>query len=91
MEADVWPPVFSSTQQRRQLERSRTETSSVPEIRDHALRHHRAIRSAIASGDRRAARAAMDEHMQQTLDDLESFVAGATPTRQADESNRAAG
>ena len=60
---------------RAELERARTQTSSVDAIRRHALAHHRAIRDAIAARDAAGARAAMDAHMDQTADDLAVHLA----------------
>lgn len=56
------------------LERRRTETSKVPEIQEHAILHHQRIADALASREPHLARDAMDAHMQQTLDDLRSYV-----------------
>ncbi|MDQ0823076.1 GntR family transcriptional repressor for pyruvate dehydrogenase complex [Arthrobacter sp. V1I7] len=56
------------------LEKRRTETSEVPDIQEHAIWHHQQIADALASRDPHRARDAMDAHMQQTLDDLKSFV-----------------
>ncbi|TLM88001.1 FadR/GntR family transcriptional regulator [Pseudarthrobacter sp. NamE5] len=58
----------------RVLEKRRTETSAVPAIQEHAIRHHRAIAEALQSRDSSRAREAMDAHMQQTLDDLKNLV-----------------
>lgn len=58
----------------RVLETRRTQTSEVPDIQEHAIRHHRKILEALESGDPGRARTAMDAHMQQTLDDLKSYV-----------------
>lgn len=52
----------------------RTETSRVPEIQRHAIQEHRAIVAALRSGDSAASRAAMEHHLQQTLDDLRHYV-----------------
>lgn len=56
------------------LEKRRTETSKVPEIQEHAILHHQRIADALASHEPHLARDAMDAHMQQTLDDLKSYV-----------------
>jgi GntR family transcriptional repressor for pyruvate dehydrogenase complex len=56
------------------LEKRRTETSKVPDIQEHAIWHHQQIADALASRDPHRARDAMDAHMQQTLDDLKSYV-----------------
>jgi DNA-binding FadR family transcriptional regulator len=58
----------------RVLEVRRTQTSAVPEIQEHAVKHHRSIITALESRNPDDARVAMDEHMQQTLDDLKAFV-----------------
>ena len=58
----------------RLLSAGRRETSAVPQIQDHAIEMHRAILSAIASGSAEDARLAMDHHMNQTHDDLMTFV-----------------
>ncbi|TLM75598.1 FadR/GntR family transcriptional regulator [Pseudarthrobacter sp. NamB4] len=58
----------------RVLEKRRTETSAVPAIQEHAIRHHQAIAEALQSKDSSRAREAMDAHMQQTLDDLKNLV-----------------
>ncbi len=60
----------------RLLEKRRTETSRVRLIQEHAIGHHRHITAALESGDSSRARIAMDEHMQQTLDDLRTLVLG---------------
>jgi GntR family transcriptional repressor for pyruvate dehydrogenase complex len=56
------------------LEKRRTETSKVPDIQEHAVWHHQQIADALASRDPHRARDAMDAHMQQTLEDLKSYV-----------------
>lgn len=58
----------------RVLEKRRTETSKVPEIQEHAIGHHQKIVDALALRDPHLARDAMDAHMQQTLDDLKTYV-----------------
>lgn len=58
----------------RVLEKGRTETSKVPDIQEHAIGHHQNIYEALAARDPQRARNAMDAHMQQTLDDLRSYV-----------------
>lgn len=58
------------------LASAREQTSQVAAIRDHAVDHHRAILAAIESGDAEAAAAAMDAHMDQTADDLHTYVLG---------------
>lgn len=61
------------------LEQRRTETSSVPEIQAHAIGHHRKIVDAVASRNPQRAREAMDAHMQQTLDDLKTYLLADRP------------
>ncbi|WP_427005273.1 FadR/GntR family transcriptional regulator [Pseudarthrobacter sp. H2] len=61
------------------LEKRRTETSTVPEIQAHAIGHHQGIVDALASRDPHRAREAMDAHMQQTLDDLKTYVLADRP------------
>jgi GntR family transcriptional regulator, transcriptional repressor for pyruvate dehydrogenase complex len=56
------------------LEKRRTETSKVPDIQEHAIWHHEQVAEALASHDPHRARDAMDAHMQQTLEDLKSYV-----------------
>lgn len=51
----------------------RTKTSAVPEIREHALEHHRLIFAAIEAGSASAAREAMAAHMDQTAIDSARF------------------
>jgi GntR family transcriptional repressor for pyruvate dehydrogenase complex len=56
------------------LEKRRTETSKVPDIQEHAIWHHEQVAEALAAHDPHRARDAMDAHMQQTLEDLKSYV-----------------
>lgn len=58
----------------RVLEKRRAQTSKVPEIQEHAIGFHSKIVDALESRDPSRARLAMDEHMQQTLDDLKTYV-----------------
>jgi len=58
----------------RVLEARRTETSKVPEIQEHAIAMHEQVLAALETGDPRASREAMDEHMTQTLDDLVTYI-----------------
>lgn len=58
----------------RVLAERRAQTSRVPEIQRHAIVEHAAVLAALAQRDPAQARAAMDHHMQQTLDDLHTFV-----------------
>jgi DNA-binding FadR family transcriptional regulator len=52
----------------------RRETSSVPEIVDHALKHHAAILAAVTAGDVGAAGDAMRAHLVQTEEDIERYL-----------------
>lgn len=61
----------------RVLETRRTQTAQIPDIQRHAIGHHRAILKALEAGDSPRAREAMDAHMQQTLDDLRTYVLDA--------------
>lgn len=61
------------------LERRRTQTSAVREIQAHAISHHQNIADALATRDPHRARDAMDAHMQQTLDDLKTYVQKDSP------------
>lgn len=56
------------------LSRTRTETSSTAEIREHAISWHRAILQSLRASDPERARETMAGHMQQTHDDLLHFV-----------------
>lgn len=58
------------------LAERRAQTSRVPEIQEHAIAEHRGIVDALRTRDPDAARAAMDHHLQQTLDDFRRYVAG---------------
>lgn len=61
----------------------RQETSSVPEIRSHALERHAAILRAVVAGDPRAAGDAMRAHLLQTEQDLEHYLGRETATAPA--------
>ncbi|WP_298040232.1 FadR/GntR family transcriptional regulator [uncultured Microbacterium sp.] len=58
------------------LQDSRSETSSVLEIREHALVEHAAVLEAMRTRSAEAAREAMSSHMKQTRDDLLRYVLG---------------
>jgi GntR family transcriptional repressor for pyruvate dehydrogenase complex len=58
----------------RVLAARRTQTSRVVEIQVNAIREHAKIISALESGDPEQARLAMDGHMNQTLNDLKTYV-----------------
>lgn len=58
------------------LQATRSETSAVAEIREHALAEHAAVLEAMRSGSGAAARKAMRSHMRQTRDDLLHYVHG---------------
>ncbi|GAA2180579.1 FadR/GntR family transcriptional regulator [Brooklawnia cerclae] len=57
------------------LEFSRTQTSSVGQIRTNAIVQHHGVLDAIAARDPDAARRAMTSHMDQTQNDLDTYVA----------------
>jgi GntR family transcriptional regulator, transcriptional repressor for pyruvate dehydrogenase complex len=52
----------------------RHETSSVPEIREHAIEWHAKILASVAQGDADAAREMMRRHLIQTEDDTNHFL-----------------
>lgn len=56
------------------MRRSRELTSSVPEVRKRAQRHHREIFAALRAGDEEGAKNAMRSHMAQTRGDIEGYV-----------------
>ncbi|WP_028279648.1 FadR/GntR family transcriptional regulator [Arthrobacter sp. H5] len=56
------------------LERRRTQTSEIRQIQENAIGHHQNIAESLASRNPERSRGAMDAHMQQTLDDLRSYV-----------------
>jgi len=56
------------------LENRREETSRVPQIQANAIAMHREILKSLRSGQPESARRAMDNHMNQTLEDLKAFV-----------------
>lgn len=58
------------------LQETRSETSAVPEIREHAIVEHEGVLAALRTGSADAAREAMSSHMRQTRDDLLRFVLG---------------
>jgi GntR family transcriptional repressor for pyruvate dehydrogenase complex len=58
----------------RLLVEARRQTSSVAEIRDHAIAHHEAIVEAIRSGSQERAGDEMRAHMDQTERDLCTYV-----------------
>lgn len=57
------------------LAAGRYDTSAHRTVRDHATAHHQAILAAIRQQDVEAARAAMNAHMDQTAEDITSYVA----------------
>jgi GntR family transcriptional regulator, transcriptional repressor for pyruvate dehydrogenase complex len=69
------------------LRAMRQETSSVPDIRSHALDWHAAILRAIEAGDPVQAKAAMEAHLQQTEEDVERYLGAPqmTPTTSSSE------
>lgn len=58
------------------LQDSRSETSAVLEIREHAIDEHTAVLEAMRTRSADAAREAMASHMRQTRDDLLHYVLG---------------
>jgi DNA-binding FadR family transcriptional regulator len=58
------------------LHRLRTRTSSVHDIREHAISWHAKILDAAVARDAAGARAAMHGHLVQTEDDLMSYLGG---------------
>ncbi|MGP9650814.1 FadR/GntR family transcriptional regulator [Glutamicibacter sp. AOP38-B1-38] len=58
----------------RVLASRRRETSAFPQIQAHAIAEHEKIRKALGQRDSARAREAMDGHMRQTLEDLNTFV-----------------
>ena len=56
----------------------RTRTSSVPQIRDHAIDWHARIMAAVADADPAAAREAMRGHLLQTEEDSEIYLTADT-------------
>lgn len=52
----------------------RRETSAFTVVQEHAIVHHVAVRTAIATGDPAQAGWAMAEHIQQTIDDYDHFI-----------------
>jgi GntR family transcriptional regulator, transcriptional repressor for pyruvate dehydrogenase complex len=62
---------------------ARQQTSEFKDIRRHALEYHAAIFEAIGAGDPERARRAMHDHIEQTREDLRSYVLKAKPSEQA--------
>ncbi|WP_050800024.1 MULTISPECIES: FadR/GntR family transcriptional regulator [Streptomyces] len=58
----------------RLLIEGRRQTSAVPQIRTNAIAHHESVLAALRGGDPEQARRAMDDHMTQTADDLQTHV-----------------
>ena len=65
------------------LRAMREETSAVAEFRSHALDRHAAILRAVAAGDPHAARKAMEEHLEQTEQDVERYLGPQAASRPA--------
>jgi GntR family transcriptional repressor for pyruvate dehydrogenase complex len=59
---------------------ARRQTSEFKEIRRHALEYHAAVLEAICAGDSERARHAMHDHIEQTQQDLRSYVLKAKPS-----------
>jgi DNA-binding FadR family transcriptional regulator len=62
---------------------ARRQTSEFQEIRRHALEYHSAVLEAIRAGDSERARRAMHDHIEQTQQDLRSYVLKAKPSEAA--------
>jgi DNA-binding FadR family transcriptional regulator len=60
------------------LVETRRQTSAVPDIQEHAIAHHAEIIDALRAADANAARVAMERHMDQTLNDLRTYVTPAS-------------
>lgn len=58
------------------LQETRSETSDVADIREHAIAEHLTVLAALRTGSAEASREAMVSHMRQTRDDLLRFVHG---------------
>ncbi|MBO0801699.1 MAG: FadR family transcriptional regulator [Nocardiopsaceae bacterium] len=56
---------------------ARRETSAFPQVQEHAIRHHKLIRDAIASAAPDKARKTMEEHINQTYADYQRFISPA--------------
>lgn len=60
----------------RVLAERRAQTSRIVEIQANAIEEHASVLAALRTGDPERARRAMDEHMDQTVDDLRHYVLG---------------
>lgn len=58
------------------LQETRSETSAVADIREHAIAEHLTVLAALRTGSPGASREAMVSHMRQTRDDLVHYVHG---------------
>lgn len=58
---------------------TRRATSALPVIREHAIAAHAEILAQVAAGSPDGAHAAMRDHMDQTIGDLQRLVRGASP------------
>ncbi|WP_307371783.1 FadR/GntR family transcriptional regulator [Microbacterium sp. W4I4] len=58
------------------LQETRSETSDVADIREHAIAEHLTVLAALRTGSAEASREAMVSHMRQTRDDLLHYVHG---------------
>jgi DNA-binding FadR family transcriptional regulator len=59
------------------VRRLRTETSSVPDIRVHAIAWHTAILEKVTEGDPAGARESMRGHLFQTENDMDAYLASS--------------
>ncbi len=53
---------------------NRMRTSSVPQIQKNAIAMHRGILEALTTGDPENSRLAMNRHMDQTVEDLQTYI-----------------
>jgi GntR family transcriptional repressor for pyruvate dehydrogenase complex len=58
----------------RLLYEGRVKTSAIPQIQLNAIEMHKGILKALSARDSERSRRAMDKHMDQTIDDLETYI-----------------
>lgn len=58
----------------RLLYENRVRTSAVPQIQLNAIEMHKGVLAALSTRDSERSRRAMDKHMDQTIDDLETYI-----------------
>jgi DNA-binding FadR family transcriptional regulator len=61
------------------LVHTRRQTSAVPAIQSNAIAQHEQILEALVTGDPERCRRAMESHMEQTQDDLRTYVRQRSP------------